>query len=583
MSSNKNGNPNTPTAPSVLGIPVQPLQKIGYQSPQIPVNSVEIRPGIDIPPNRLIRNNDIINAKIRNVLSPNNYSKFSKKLRESPQENQNRISKKIKNKVGEYVEPLNEEKKDEFRNAISEILGINKEKEAVKKSNHIVVIIVIVLLVVGGIIAVIILVAVPKINENIAEIRANWPEYRCKAPYSFFPSIYGPPGSNYDENKAHCDSAGQNSGFDSNISSIQDQINTQNNAMINMNETLTNTQAMILGIRDSLMQQINDVYQKMYGMFKRIAYLFKVFARLFYRIFETFNSLFKTIKYAVWTLMSVWAGPIGGLVRAFCFGCHTMIELEGKIKRLDEIVIGDNIFGDIVVGVCQFKKNSGDQYYKIGGVYVSGMHIIEYEREYIRVHNHPNAVKVDYNLPIIRCLITDTARLRIGGNIYCDYLGENVLETYLKIVAPIVKIPFRLDDYKNSALNLYPAFTEDSIIQFDSGIKLITDVVIGDRISGKEVIGVIRYILEGKTFITEYDDGYNMCKFVGIQICKGDKYFVRDNHRETKILGKLDCIGLVVEGGVIELSRNMKIVDFDIIGDDLRRDVEDTLEKLYLE
>jgi len=340
---------------------------------------------------------------------------------------------------------------------------------------------------------------------------------------------------------------------------------------------------MIFALKESLMKQINDIYQKMYSMFKRIAYLFKVFARLFYRIFQTFNSLFKTIKYAVWTLMSVWVGPIGGLVRAFCFGCHTLIALDGKLKRLDEIVIGDNISGDVVVGVCEFKKDTRDQYYKIGDVYVSGMHIVEYNGEFIRVHSHPRAVRVDYNLPIIRCLITDTGRLQIGGTVYCDYLGDNVLETYLKIVAPIVKIPFQLDDYKNSALNLYPAFTQDSIIHVDSGIKLITDVVIGDKIAGKEVIGVIRYILEGKTFITEYDDGYNMCKFVGIQIYRGDKYTVRENHREMKILGKLECIGLVVEGGVIELSRNMRIVDFDIIGDDLRRDVEDALEKLYLD
>lgn len=70
---------------------------------------------------------------------------------------------------------------------------------------------------------------------------------------------------------------------------------------------------------------------------------------------------------------------------------------------------------------------------------------------------------------------------------------------------------------------------------------------------------------------------------MGIQICREDKYVVRDNHREMKILGKLDCIGLVVEGGVIELSRNMRIVDFDIIGDDMRRDVEDALEKLYID
>jgi hypothetical protein len=547
------------------------------QSQQQPQNEIELQevnpPNINNikgKVNEILQNKSNQIKGLMNELSPEN-SKFKK------------IGNKLK-KFGTVVGEIAQEKKDEFEKAVLEILGASKgEKEAVKKAPNLMFIIIIVLLVIGGIVAVIILVAVPKINEKIGEIRNNWPEYRCKHPYSMFPSVFGPEGTTYDENKAYCDAAAANSSFGSNINPIQDQINGQNNSIENLRESVNNTQNMIFAIRDSLMKQINDIYQKMYGMFKRIAYLFKIFARLFYRIFETFNSLFKTIKYAVWTLMSVWTGPIGGLVRAFCFGCHTLIELNGKIKRLDEIVIGDKIAGDVVVGVCEFKKDSRDQYYKIGDIYVSGMHIIKNEGEFIRVHSHPRAVKVDYNLPIIRCLITDTGRLRIGENIYCDYLGDNILETYLKIVAPMVKIPFQLNDYKNSALNLYPAFTQDSIIRVDSEIKLITDIVIGDKISGKEVIGIIRYILEGKTFITEYDDGYNLCKFVGIQIYNMDKYVVRDNHRETKILGKLDCIGLVVEGGVIELNRNMRIVDFDIIGDNLRKDVEDALEKLYID
>jgi peptidoglycan hydrolase CwlO-like protein len=517
-------------------------------------------------------------------LNPNTFAKVKNGLSKiTNQSNKNSVIGKIKSESTKLIGEIAQEKKDEIEKRILEILGGSKTEEAVKKRPNILFIVIIVLLVVGGIVAVIILVAVPKINEKIAEIRKDWPENRCKYPYVNLPSVFGPEGTTADENKAYCDSQAANSAFNSNIGGVQNQIDSQNNSIQNNTESLNNTQTMILGMRDALMKQVNDIYQKMYSMFKRIAYLFKVFARLFYRIFETFNSLFKTIKYAVWTLMSVWEGPIGGLVRAFCFGCHTLIELDGKIKRLDEIIIGDNISGDIVVGVCEFKKDLRDQYYKIGDVYVSGMHIVEHDGEFIRVHSHPRAVIVDYNLPVIRCLITDTGRLRIGGTIYCDYLGDNVLETYLKIVAPIVKIPFRLDDYKNSALNLYPAFTQDSIIQVDSGIKMITDIVIGDKIAGKEVIGVIRYILEGKTFITEYDDGYNMCKFVGIQICRGNKYVVRENHREMKILGKLECIGLVVEGGVIELSRNMRIVDFDIIGDDMRRDVEDALEKLYLD
>jgi hypothetical protein len=570
--------PNKDYGAGVSGLQEQMSRKRPLPQPQNE-NEIEIELQEVNPPN--ITN---IKGKVNEILQ-NKSNQIKGLMNELSPENSKikKIGNKLK-KFGTVVGEIAQEKKDEFEKAVLEILGASKgEKEAVKKAPNLMFIIIIVLLVIGGITAVIILVAVPKINEKIGEIRNNWPEYRCKHPYSMFPSVFGPEGTTYDENKAYCDAAAANSSFGSNINPIQDQINGQNNTIGNIIESVNDTQKMILAIKESLIKQINDVYQKMYSMFKRIAYLFKIFARLFYRIFETFNSLFKTIKYAVWTLMSVWTGPIGGLVRAFCFGCHTLIELDGKIKRLDEIVIGDKIAGDVVVGVCEFKKDSRDQYYKIGDVYVSGMHIIENKGEFIRVHSHPRAVKVDYNLPIIRCLITDTGRLRIGGNIYCDYLGDNVLETYLKIVSPIVKIPFLLDDYKNSALNLYPAFTQDSIIRVDSGVKLITDIVIGDKIAGKDVIGVIRYILEGKTFITEYDDGCNLCKFVGIQICNGDKYVVRDNHRETKILGKLDCIGLVVEGGVIELNRNMRIVDFDIIGDDLRRDVEDALEKLYID
>ena len=565
-----------------VGVGISEAQQGQEVQPEFNLRSLDV-PRQSQQPQQQHVINETTNSRIMQ-LNPNTLEKVKTELNKiRNQSKKNTVIGKIKTESNKITGQLNQSQKNEIEKGILEILSGSKTEEAVRRSPSIIFIIIIVLLVVGGIVAVIILVAVPKINEKLGEMRKKWPENRCKHPYSQYPTIFGPEGTTYDENKAYCDAQAANSAFNSNIGGVQNQIDSQNNSINNLSETANNTQKMIFALKESLVKQINDIYQKMYSMFKRIAYLFKVFARLFYRIFQTFNSLFKTIKYAVWTLMSVWVGPIGGLVRAFCFGCHTLIELDGKLKRLDEIIIGDNISGDVVVGVCEFKKDAQDQYYKMGDVYVSGMHIVEHDGEFIRVHSHPRAVRVDYNLPIIRCLITDTGRLRIGGTVYCDYLGDNVLETYLKIVAPIVKIPFQLDDYKNSALNLYPAFTQDSIIQFDSGIKLITDVVIGDKIAGKEVIGVIRYILEGKTFITEYDDGYNMCKFVGIQIYKGDKYAVRENHREMKILGKLECIGLVVEGGVIELSRNMRIVDFDIIGDDMRRDVEDALEKLYLD
>jgi hypothetical protein len=252
----------------------------------------------------------IISNHINSQLSSAVMEKTRLELNKLNPSNKTSKLQKIRNKFSRGIisetEQLTQDKRIEIEKGIFDILGVeNPDKDAVKKPPKFMLIVIIVLLVLGGIIAVIILVAVPKINDKMAEIRSNWPEYRCKSPYSMFPSMFGPEGTTHDNNKAYCDAAAANSAFNSNIGGVQNQIDGQNNAIGNIMTSIENTQTMIFGIRDSLMQQINDIYQKMYSMFKRIAYLFKIFARLFYRIFQTFNSLFKTIKYAVWTLMSV--------------------------------------------------------------------------------------------------------------------------------------------------------------------------------------------------------------------------------------------------------------------------------------
>lgn len=435
---------------------------------------------------------------------------------------------------------------------------------------------------IGGVIAIIILLVVPAVNKKLDAMKSDWINKRCTPLYRTFPGMFGPPGMTSEINDAECSAAAHNASFSSNIGPIQGMIDSQTSGLNHIVQTAKNTQKMVLSIRDSIMSQVNDIYQKLYNMYKRIAYLFKVFAKLFYRIFETFTSLFETVQYAVWTLMSVWVGPIGGLVRAFCFSDNTFVKLSSNsIIKMSDVKIGDIIDNNCIVGVCLFKKTDGNQFYKLDDVYVSGMHIVEYNGSFIRVHSHPNAIKVEYNIPTISCLITDTGRFKIGNNYYSDYLGENTLETYLKLVTPLLEITDDLSKYENNALNLYPGFTQDSILRVDSGVKIITEIKIGDKIKGKSIIGIVRYILEGSTFISEYDDGYNLCKLVGIQICKNNGKYIQKNKCEQKILGKLECTGLLIEGGIIELGINYMVTDFDIISDELRNKVEDSLQKLY--
>ena len=186
--------------------------------------------------------NQINNIKqtVNRILPKNKSNKIKELMNELSPEN-SRI-KKIGNKLKEFgtsAEQLAQEKKDEIEKGIFEILGVeNSDKDAVKKAPNFVMIVIIVLLVLGGIVAVIMLVAVPKINEKIAEIRKNWPEYRCKNPYRMFPSTFGPEGTTSDENNAYCDAQAANSAYNSNIGGVQNQIDSQNNSIQNITESI---------------------------------------------------------------------------------------------------------------------------------------------------------------------------------------------------------------------------------------------------------------------------------------------------------------------------------------------------------
>jgi hypothetical protein len=56
---------------------------------------------------------------------------------------------------------------------------------------------------------------------------------------------------------------------------------------------------------------------------------------------------------------------------------------------------------------------------------------------------------------------------------------------------------------------------------------------------------------------------------VGIQIYKERNHSTKDQE-ERWILGKLDCIGLLVDGGIVRINDEIKVADFDIISDELR-------------
>ncbi len=413
--------------------------------------------------------------------------------------------------------------------------------------------------------------------------RDNFSELRCKDNKIVNnPQDFGPKNITYQINKAYCDTNTALDVHEKNIAPIQGQLNTQNRMMEKMRKQAENQNKMILHIRKSIEKQYKDIYQKLINLYKRLAYVFKVFARLFYKIFVVFKDIFTVLKYAIWTLASMWDGPIGNTVRVLCFGEETIIKVDRNnskiITKISDVEINDVIDKSDVIGICKFLKQEGNDFYKLDKINVAGSHLIEYEDKLIRVCDHPESIKNKYNGKYIYSLITNNGLLKIGRFQFRDHLGDNTLETYLNFVKPIcnenVFENINKENYELSALNLYPGFTCNSYLQTNKGIKKIENIELEETINGKKIIGIIKYKLEGKTLITPYNiDEEHSGMLVGIQFFKEDNYKV--GHKEERwILGKLECIGLLIEGAIIKVSDKIMVADFDIVSDDARAKAE---------
>jgi hypothetical protein len=344
---------------------------------------------------------------------------------------------------------------------------------------------------------------------------------------------------------------------------------------------------MFYNIKKTFVDQIVKVRKDLGDTFKRLSYTFKVFKGLFTDIFMVFYSTFNSVKYFIWTIIVWWKAPWGGGVLRFfsCFGEETLVGLkENGVKKICDLKLGDELEDNgYINGLCKFKREG--QVYKLGNLYVDGMHFVEHEGNMIRVLRHPDAVKVDYKRDVIYNVLTTTGKIRIDGRIFADYLGDNSLETYEELLKMNMESPIKdgkffgvcLEKYRDNALNLYPGFTHNSYIATDKKVKRVDELEIGDRINGREIVGIVNYKLEGKTFVTNYKTENQISgQLVGIQIYARNTEpisYTTIAQEERCILGQLFCIGIIIDGSVIDMG-DFAVMDFDIVGDKWKAEQE---------
>jgi hypothetical protein len=264
--------------------------------------------------------------------------------------------------------------------------------------------------------------------SQLAEIKANWPLYRCNP-------MYMPLAENVETNFVYCIQSMQTNfmGYllqpltfiTSSISSILGNFLTEIN--------------LVRAMFDKIRNAISTVIQSVFGVFLNLIIEFqKIIIGIKDLVGKTIGiivTLMYVIDGSVQTMQSTWNGPPGQMVRALgkCFYPETKLRLlNGDVISMKDINLGDILEnGSIVESVMKINNKTNKEtlfLIKNAGVngediHVTGKHLV-YDKKlnkFIKVENYYKAESSNLETEWFSCLITSDHKISIGNETFWDW------------------------------------------------------------------------------------------------------------------------------------------------------------------
>jgi hypothetical protein len=261
--------------------------------------------------------------------------------------------------------------------------------------------------------------------NQLAQIKANWPLYRCNPMYMMLaPDI--------ESNFVYCIQNMQTN-FMGNLLQPLTFITSQASGML---AGFTNDINMVRGMFNKIRTLFSSIIQSVFGVFLNIIIEFqKITISIKDLIGKTIGimvTLMYTIDGSIMTMQSAWNGPPGQMVQALgkCFHPITKLTLKnGRVLPIKDVNLGDVLMdGSIVETTMRIdNKREAVPMYKIKNrndyIYVTGSHLVfdETQNKFIEVKDYSKAVLTDIKPEWLCCLITSKHRIMIGDEIFWDW------------------------------------------------------------------------------------------------------------------------------------------------------------------
>lgn len=206
-----------------------------------------------------------------------------------------------------------------------------------------------------------------------------------------------------------------------------------------------------------------------------------------------------------------------------CFDKDTKLFMnDGTERKIIDIKCGDVLSkGDIVTAYFKLERD-GSQMYNLDGIVVSDSHLVKYKSNWIRVCQHPKAIKIEnYDGEYLYCLNTTSKLIKLETSlgetiIFSDWdeiIDEDLytlklFHKYNSIFDPLLSE--KTSKYENEFIHKYydGGLSSDTQIRlFDNSFKNIKDIQVGDILYNNEkVYGIVQ--INGDDLIEQYS--YNL-------------------------------------------------------------------------
>lgn len=265
--------------------------------------------------------------------------------------------------------------------------------------------------------------------NQISQIKANWPLYRCNPMYMFL-------ADDVETNFTYCIQTMQSNFMGYLLEPLTFITGSLGTMMGGFMNDIQNIRAMFDKIRTffmSIIQSVFGVFLNLVIEFQRITISIK---DLIGKTIGIMVSVMYIMDGSIKTMNSTWNGPPGQMVRALgkCFHPHTKIKLQnGDIKFIKDVNLGDILEdGTIVQSTMKIdNKIEPVPLYKIEragvdneDIYVTGSHLVydSNSNSFITIKNYNKAkISTDVQVDWFSCLITYTHNIKIGSEIFWDW------------------------------------------------------------------------------------------------------------------------------------------------------------------